>query len=95
MIYGELGATPLYLISQNRMVMFWARIKQVKENPKISSLLFQILLKMYKNGNFCSPWVMSVKNVLEGRGFAGAWEHQRLSFSTNHLKIIVKQRIRD
>ena len=51
MVYGELGATPLSLISQNRMVMFWARIKQVKENLKISSLLFQILLKMYKNGH--------------------------------------------
>ena len=71
------------------------RIKQVEENPKISSLLFQILLKMYKSGNFCSPWVMAVKNVLEGCGFAGAWENQRLPFSTNHFKVILKQRIRD
>ena len=74
MVYGELGATPLSLISQSRMVMFWARIKQVEENPKISSLLFQILLKMYKSDIFCSPWVMAVKNVLDGCGFAGAWE---------------------
>ena len=28
MVYGELGATPLALISQSRVVMFWARIKQ-------------------------------------------------------------------
>ena len=41
MVYDELGATPLSLISQSRMVMFWARIKQVEENPKISSSLFQ------------------------------------------------------
>ena len=95
MVYGELGATPLFLISQSRMVMFWARIKQVEENPKISSLLFQILLKMYKNDTFCSPWVTTVKNVLEGCGFAGAWEHQRLPFSTNHFKVILQQRIRD
>ena len=60
MVYGELGATPLSLISQSRMVMIWARIKQVKENPKISSLLFQILVKMYKSGNFCPPCVMAV-----------------------------------
>ena len=93
MVYGELGATPLSLISQSRMVMFWARIKQVEENPK--SLLFQILLKMYKSGNFCSPWVMAVKNVLGGCGFAGASENQRLPFSTNHFKVILKQRIRD
>ena len=33
--------------------MIWAKIKQVEE-----SLLFQILLKMYKNGNICSPCVM-------------------------------------
>ena len=56
MVYGELGATPLSLISQSRMVMSWARIKQVEENPKISSLLFQILLKMYKNGNLKTYW---------------------------------------
>ena len=93
MVYGELGATPLSLISQSRMVMFWARIKQVEENPK--SLLFQILLKMYKSGNFCSPWVMAVKNVLGGCGFAGAWENQRLPFSTNNFKVILKQCIRD
>ena len=61
MVYGELGATPLSLITQSRMVMFWARIKKVEENPKISSLLFQILLKMYKNDIFCSPWVTTVK----------------------------------
>ena len=54
MVYGELGATPLPLISQSRMVMFWAKIKQVEENPEILSSLFQILLEMYKNGNFCS-----------------------------------------
>ena len=95
MVYGELGATPLSLISQSRMVMFWTRIKQVEENPKISSVLFQILFKMYKSGNFCSPWVMAVKNVLEGCGFAGAWENQRLPFITNHSKGILKQRIGD
>ena len=95
MVYGELVATPLSLILQSRMVMFWARIKQLEGNPKISSLLFQILLEMYKNGNFCSAWVMAVKNVLEGCDFAGAWEHQRLPFSTNHFKAILKQHIRD
>ena len=95
MVYGELGATPLSLITQSRMVMFWARIKKAEENPKISSLLFQILLKMYKNDTFCSPWVTTVKNILEGCGFAGAWEHQRLPFSTNHFKVILQQRIRD
>ena len=95
LVYGELGATPLSLITQSRMVMFWARIKKVEKNPKISSLLFQILLKMYKNDTFCSPWVTTVKNILEGCGFAGAWEHQRLPFSTNHFKVILQQRIRD
>ena len=38
---------------------------------------------------------MAVKNVLEGCGFAGAWENQRLPFSTNHFKVILKQRITD
>ena len=51
MVYGEPGATPLSLISQGRMVIFWEK-KQVDENPKISSLLFQILLKMYKKRQF-------------------------------------------
>ena len=50
-IYGELGATPLSLISQSRMGMLWARIKQVEDNPKISRLFFQILLKMVTMGN--------------------------------------------
>ena len=50
---------------------------------------------MYKNDTFCSPWVTTVKNILEGCGFAGAWEHQRLPFSTNHFKVILQQRIRD
>ena len=68
MLYGELGATPLSLIAQSRMVMFWGKIKQEEENPKIVSLMFQILLKMYKNDTFCSPWVTTVKNVLEGCG---------------------------
>ena len=42
MVYGEqLGATPLSNLTK-QMFMFWARIKQVEENHKISSLLFQI-----------------------------------------------------
>ena len=38
---------------------------------------------------------MAVKNVLEGCGFVGAWEHQRFPFSKNHFKVILQQRITD
>ena len=41
MVYGELGATPLSLISQSRMVLFWARIKQVDQNPRIQVYCFK------------------------------------------------------
>ena len=62
MVYGELGITPLLLHAQCSMVMFWARLHRGGETPKLSNLLFQVLLQLYKDDIFKLPWISAVKD---------------------------------
>ena len=42
MVYGELGATPLYIDNKSRMLTFWARLCS-GEKHKISNTIYSLL----------------------------------------------------
>ena len=95
MVYGELGVTPLILDAKSRMIMFWARIYKTNSTPKLSSVLYQLLLNLYKRDIYKSPWISTVKNILDGCGFSGVWDNQFIPGSLNSFKTRLQQRIRD
>ena len=71
MVLGELGVTPLLLDAQCRMVMFWANMSKPCNTPKLSTLLFRLLFKLYNANIFKSPWIKSIEEIVEVCGFPG------------------------
>ena len=57
MILGELGVTPLLLDAQCRMVMSWANLSKSCNTPKLSTLLFRLLFKLYDANILKPPWI--------------------------------------
>ena len=95
MVYGELGVTPLLLSAKARMIMFWANISQNNEKPKISNLLYKLLLKLYVDDIYKSPWCTYIKSILEGCGFSGIWDSQVIPCDKVCFKRVIKERLID
>ena len=62
-LYGELGRYPITIQIKSRMVGFWQRIVNEKQD-KIAHRLYKILLTMHEGDFFRSKWLLSVKNGL-------------------------------
>ena len=60
-LYGELGRYPISIQIKSRMIGFWQRIVNRKQE-KIAHRLYKILLAMHEGDHFHSRWLLSVKN---------------------------------
>ena len=60
-LYGELGRYPISIQIKSRMICFWQRIVNGKQE-KIAHRLYKILLAMHEGDHFHSRWLLSVKN---------------------------------
>ena len=71
-LYGELGRVPISISIKSRMVAFWQRLINGKQD-KISSKLYSIILAMHDRGFFHSKWLTCVKNILSECGCNQLW----------------------
>ena len=94
MVYGELGETPLHIDIKCKMILYWARLINSKEN-KLSKLIYSLIYKLYEKDLFHSSWITSVKNILDSAGFSGIWTNQSLPKSPHHFNTILKLRLHD
>ena len=74
-LYGELGRHPLSVSIKSRMIGFWQRMVNGKQD-KISNKLYSILLGMHKRGFFHSKWIMYIKCILTESGNEHVWLNQ-------------------
>lgn len=93
MVYGETGRMPISVIIQLRLVSFWARLITSEEH-RLRRTMYSILLKHYNDGTFVSPWLRSIKNILDSCGFSHIWETQTFP-SQVWIVNAVKLRLRD
>ena len=56
MVYGELGRLPLTCIVKSRIVTFWSKLV-LKDNPKLSTIVYKLMLVMYKIGLVQCNWI--------------------------------------
>jgi hypothetical protein len=64
MVYDELGRLPLTSVMKSRMVSFWSSII-VSKNYKISNALYSLLLKLYEETVYCSPWLLHINKIFD------------------------------
>ena len=91
MVYGELGAFPLDVFIKQRIVNYWSRILQAKEN-KYTNVLYRIMYVKFQNEDFRCPWLKFVKNIFDNCGLSNVWYFQGYFDSTwvsNNVKRIL------
>ena len=67
MLCGELGRFPISVLIKIRMIGFWQRIVEGKQD-KISNKLYHILLEMQNRDFFHSIWLLYIKSILNDCG---------------------------
>ena len=96
MLYGELGRFPLAILMKVRSVTFWLRlVSGIK--TKFSSILYQLLYKMYIHNIFKSPWLENIYSVLNETGFSYLWfnQDQISSNSIDSIQSLIQTRLHD
>ena len=72
MVYGELGAYPLFIDIQYRMVSFWAKLRDGGHND-IATNLYKIIYRLSEQGKLKSKWLDHVKYIINSNGFGHVW----------------------
>ena len=93
MIYRELGATPLYIDIQSRLISFWAKLILNTDKAKLSSTVYAAIYSLREANEIKSQWIDNVKNIRCTSGFSGVWYSQSFNNSTWLIKA-VKQKLR-
>jgi hypothetical protein len=94
MIYGEIGAYPMFVYIKLRMVNYWSKLINGKDN-KLSLILYKYMYikNVHANhGQYQSSWFDSVKSILDNCGFSNIWESQG-NFNSTWLNITLKLKL--
>ena len=89
MVYGELGAMPLHLKINSRVLKFWYRIVSGKKD-NICYKLYQLMHYLHANDMFHSDWVKTVHDTLNTLGLSDIWLIMIPSILRQPLKIRLK-----
>lgn len=80
MVYGELGAFPLYIDIQTRMVSFWTKLGDNGKN-EIASSLFKLISSFHEQKKIKSKWYGHIKHLIHSNGFGNIWEtHNEVNY---------------
>lgn len=93
MIYGELGRFPLDIVIKVRQLGYWAKLLTGKET-KLCVKMYLILLQLYNEGTYQSPWLMQIQSTLQDCGLNAIWITQDFP-NTLWLKRTVQQILKD
>lgn len=64
MVYGELGAYPMSVYVEHRMVSFWSNIVNSSDS-KLTNILYRYIYKLIVDGGFTFEWLICIKKYLE------------------------------
>ena len=91
-VYGELGEIPPSIEIKCRILKYWA---SMLTNPdKLSSRVYNVLLMLYNNNDYKSPWLKYVENTLNVNGLGFYWLTQAVN-NIDSFMYIVKTRLTD
>ena len=86
--YGELGRPPLVIQIKQRMANFWIKLAQGKY-PKLSVIMYRLLLNLNNNSKYESPLIKTVQNILYESGLSNFGTFL-MSSITNGKNIVLK-----
>ena len=93
MIFGELGVTPIASQIKSRVLCYWSKILNAKDD-KICKLLYDTALNLHNAGSVKFSWIEYIKSSLDSLGMSEYFTSQNV-VSIPHFKSLVKSRISD
>ena len=96
MVYGELGSYPVQITIKYKVIGYWLRLIASKEN-KLSHIMYKMLLKLYNDNVYKSPWLKFVHSTLDACGLSFVWAGQTEYFVFNQgwVLLTVKRVLQD
>lgn len=92
MVYGELGRFPVDITIKVQMVSYWAKLITGDES-KLSVMLYQKLLDLYRRNIFKSKWLTSIQNTLNICGIGNIFltqDNVNITWLKNHVQQSLK-----
>ena len=93
MVYGEFGAFPIHVVIYSKMLGFWSKVCNSRNDSKISVIMFRLLKLLDAKGIYSSPWITKVKDVLNSLGMSNLWLSSNVN--VNWFKAAVSLRLKD
>ncbi|XP_053395338.1 uncharacterized protein LOC128555792 isoform X1 [Mercenaria mercenaria] len=93
MVYGELGMLPITLQAKSRLLCYWSKLLNTKDN-KICKILYKTILHLHNSNIHTSPWISFVKCNLDELGLSEYFINQKVT-NLRHFKSLVKTRLQD
>ena len=94
MIYGELGICPMYVFIKSRIINYWARVTNTRNEQKLTRILYMLLFSKYEFENLKFPWIEYVNKILNDCGLSYVWFIQG-ALNLNLLNNIIKRILLD
>ena len=93
MVRGELGILPLDNIIKCRILNYWCKVINDKQD-RINHLMYKLMFELDQKNVYHHPWIVYVRTSLNQLGFSEYWLNQNVP-SPNYFRNIVKLRIKD
>ena len=95
MIYGETGVTPLVIDIKSRIISFWTKVSDIRNNQsKLSTRFYLILRSLYEDNKCNSLWMKNVKALINENGFGNIWLNQ-YDINRNWFQQAFRQKVKD
>ena len=93
MVYGELGAYPLFIDIQSRMISFWCKVNNNEKN-NIAKTIYDLIYHLKEIGKLKSPWLNNIQNIININGFRNVWNSQN-EVNSKWFVQAFKQKLKD
>ena len=95
MVYGELGAYPLFIDIYSRMISFWCKLVNSKNDTAKS--LYDLTYYLHENEKLDSPWLSHIKSLINTNGFGHVWlaQNEVNEINSKWFTQAFKQKLKD
>jgi hypothetical protein len=95
MVFGEVGRPSCEIAIKSRLLNFWFNLRDPECQDKISSVMYKFLLRLHDTQKYVSPYIQSVKTILQQLGMNDMWLNQTILPLKVRFKAMIKQRLLD
>ena len=93
MVYGELGAYPLFIDIQSRIISFWCKVNNNLKNDTAKTI-YDLIYYLNEKEKLNSPWLNHIRKIINTNGFGNVWTSQN-NVNSKWFINAFKQKLKD